>query len=288
VVAALTNTRNRPLGFSLWTGWGVGLGIICGTLAGKLPGWLVSLGMASTPEYAKQMALALGGSAALFSPLLLATVAVPRDEKPSSRILPRGPFVNRFLIAYAAWNLAVGAFNPFFSAYFSRELHIPVDRIGIVFSLSHASQLGGLLVAPAIFKRLGMVPGIAGMQLGVTLTLGLLALGPRTFWTAAGLYMGYTAFQFMSEPGTFTLLMTQVETNERPGVSALNFFITAASQAVAAAVAGTAVTRYGYPVVLASAAAMAAVAAFLFWYLLKERVTVPQSSPPEAIETHQS
>jgi hypothetical protein len=271
VVAALTNTRNRPLGFSLWTGWGIGLGVVCGTLAGALPGWIVRLGVAASPEHAKQVALALGGSAALFSPLLLATVAVERDAQPSPRMLPRGPFVNRFLAAYAVWNLAVGAFNPFFTAYFSRHLNIPVSQIGIVFSAAHAAQLGGLLLAPAILKRMGMVPGIAGTQLGVAAALGLLALGPRTVWAAGAVYMAYTAFQFMSEPGTFTLLMTQVETNERAGVSALSFFTTSASQATAAAVAGMAVTRYGYPVVLSTAAGVAALAAFLFWYLLKDQ-----------------
>jgi predicted MFS family arabinose efflux permease len=270
VVAALTNTRNRPLGFSLWTGWGIGLGVVCGTLAGELPGWIMRLGLASTPGSAKQVALALGGSAALFSPLLLATVAVERDPQASPKMLPRGPFVNRFLTASAVWNLAVGSFNPFFTAYFSRHLNIPVSQIGMVFSAAHAAQLGGLLLAPAILKRLGMVPGIAGTQLGVAAALALLAMGPRTVWAAGGLYMAFTAFQFMSEPGTFTLLMTQVETNERAGVSALSFFTTAASQAAAAAVAGMAVTRYGYPVVLATAACVAAVAAFLFWYLLKD------------------
>jgi MFS family permease len=282
VVAALTNTRNRPLGFSIWSGWGVGLGVICGTLAGQLPGWIVRLGLASSPDHAKQVALALGGSAALFSPLLLATVVVPRDEKPSPRMLPRSPFVNRFLVALAVWNLAVGAFNPFFTAYFSRELHIPVSRIGMVFSASHVAQLGGLLAAPLVFRRIGLVPGIAGMQLGVAVALALLALGPRGLFAAGALYMAYTAFQFMSEPGTFSLLMTQVETNERAGVSALNFFITAGSQAASAAVAGMAVTRYGYPVVLATAAVVAAIGAFLFWILLKDFVASPKSSPPEA------
>src|SRR5579863_9438151 len=30
VVAELTEEKNRPMGFSLWTGWGIGLGVICG------------------------------------------------------------------------------------------------------------------------------------------------------------------------------------------------------------------------------------------------------------------
>jgi predicted MFS family arabinose efflux permease len=138
-----------------------------------------------------------------------------------------------------------------------------------------------------VLRRLGMVPGIASMHFGVAVVLGLFALGPRTFWAAAALYMAFMAFQFMCEPGVFTLLMTQVETNERAGVSALNFFTTSASQAVAAAVGGMAVTRYGYPTVLSTAAAVGAVAAFLFWFLLKDCVTQSQPSLPEAMENHQ-
>ena len=268
VVAELTQKTNRPMGFSLWTGWGIGLGVICGTVAGALPDWILRTGLATGAKDAKQMALFLGAGVALLSPILL--VKLPLGGVPAApRVLPRSPFVTRYMAAFAVWNLALGAFNPFFSAYFARQLHMGVAAIGIIFSISQAVQLAALLSAPAILRRWGMVPGIALTQLGAAAALAVLAFAPAVT-VAAAAYAGYMSFQVMTEPGTFTLLMNQVEEGERAGVSALNFFVMSAAQAAAAGIAGVAVTRYGYPPVIASAAAIAAVAACLFRLLLGE------------------
>jgi predicted MFS family arabinose efflux permease len=267
VVAALTNEKNRPMGFSLWTGWGIGLGVICGALAGALPDWIRRAGLAGSYKDAKQLALFFGASVALLSPWLLTRLPLDRAVDPVRRMFPRTPFVKRYMAAFAVWNLAVGAFNPFFAPYFARQLHLSSGQIGVVFSISQAVQLAALLSAPAILRRLGIVTGIAWMQLGVAASLGALALSPGAALATAG-YAGFMAFQFMCEPGMFTLLMGQVAEEERAGVSALNFFVMSGAHAAAAGVAGLAVTRYGYAPVLASASAVAAVAALLFRMLL--------------------
>jgi len=231
------------------------------------------MGLAATDRGSKQMALLLGAVVAFLSPSLLVRLPLGNSNRTQRRIFPRGPFVTRYLATYAVWNLAIGIFNPFFSAYFSRQLHMPVSRIGIVFSGAQLATLGALATAPALLRRFGTVPGIAGMQLGMAVSLALLATGPAAI--AAGVfYAAYMSFQVMAEPGLFTLLMSRVEPGERGGASALNFFVTAAPQAAAAAIAGEAVTRYGYRVVLSAAAALAALAAFLFHRLMAEHATV--------------
>jgi MFS family permease len=270
VVAALTGEKNRAMGFSLWTGWGIGLGVICGAAAGSLPELISRSGMAAAGKDAKQAALFLGAAVALLAPWILAKLPLGCGEAAAPRVFPRSRFVTRYMAAFAVWNLAVGAFNPFFTAYFSRQLHLPVKQIGVVFSVSQAVQLAALLAAPAILRRLGIVTGIAWMQVGAAVSLGVLASSPVAT-VAAGAYAAFMSFQFMSEPGTFTLLMNRVRENERAGVSALNFFIMSASQAAAAGVAGMAVTRYGYGVVLAAAAGIAALAAALFRLLLADQ-----------------
>ncbi len=267
MVAALTSAENRPLGFSLWTGWGIGLGIVCGLIGGRMPGWMQALGLAATARDAKQLSLLIGCTVALTSPLLLIRVAVPRADVPSPKLFQRSPFLTRYLIAFGVWNLAMGAFNPFFSAYFSRHLHMPVDRIGVVFSASHVAQIAGVLLAPMVLRRVGTIAGIASMQLGAAVMLGLLAAGPSAI-VAGGVYACFMAFQYMSEPGTFTLLMNHASPEERSGVSALSFFVTNCSMALSAGLAGMAVTAFGYPAVLTCAALTAAVAAGLFYKLL--------------------
>lgn len=272
VVAALTSEKNRAMGYSVWTGWGIGLGVICGAVAGALPGWIERAGIAAGARDAKQVALFFGAAVALAAPWLLVKLPLGRGGEDTPKVFPRTPFVIRYMAAYAVWNLAVGAFNPFFSAYFARQVHMSVKSIGLVFSLSQAVQLAALLSAPAILRRLGTVNGIACMQAGMAASLALLALNPSAAMAAAA-YAAYMSFQCMSEPGTFTLLMSRVEERERAGVSAMNFFVMSAAQAASAAVAGVAVTRWGYAPVLGCAAATAALAALLFRGLLLERLT---------------
>jgi predicted MFS family arabinose efflux permease len=87
------------------------------------------------------------------------------------------------------------------------------------------------------------------------------------------------AFQWMSEPGMFSLLMTRVAPTERSGASALNFLVISSANAIAAAAAGLSFARFGYPVVLAAIAGLALIAAFLFRTLLGNEVSVsPQHS----------
>jgi MFS family permease len=259
-VAALTNENNRPLGYSLWTGWGVGLGVVCGALAGWLPG----------PLGGKRPALLLGALIAFLSPWVLLRLQLGKAEHGERRIFPRGPFVARYLAAYTVFHFAIGMFNPFFSAYFSRQLHMPVGRIGVVFSGAQLATLMALLLAPSVMRKFGTVTGIAGMQLGMAGALALLATGPPAI--AAGfLYAAYMSFQVMTEPGVFTMLMGKVDPAERAGASAMNFLAMNAPQAAASGIAGVAVTHLGYQWVLAAAAAIAATAAFLFWRLLSAR-----------------
>jgi predicted MFS family arabinose efflux permease len=71
----------------------------------------------------------------------------------------------------------------------------------------------------------------------------------------------YMAFQNMSEPGMYNLLMTNVPEEQRTGASALNFITLFGSQAIAAWVAGEAIARYGYRPVLLVAALLSLLAA---------------------------
>ena len=80
-------------------------------------------------------------------------------------------------------------------------------------------------------------------------------------------YIGFTTFQWMNEPGLYSLLMNNVSPAERGGAAASNTFIIAVSQAVAAAIAGDAFSRFGYPSALRGIGLLALLAAALFWAL---------------------
>jgi predicted MFS family arabinose efflux permease len=183
-----------------------------------------------------------------------------------TKFWPRNPFLLRFLPAVAVWSLATGAFSPFANAYFAQHLRMPAQRIGMVFSGSQLSQVLAMLVAPTIFRRFGLVNGIVYTQVATALALGCLAVGPAP--SAAIVYACYTAFEWMNEPGMYSLLMNQVKPAEQSGASALNFLVISLAQAIAAVVAGDLFARLGYPAVISVTAGVALVAAFSFRLLL--------------------
>ena len=57
----------------------------------------------------------------------------------------------------------------------------------------------------------------------------------------------------------------------------MNFLVLFGAQALAASIAGVVVTRYGYSPMLAGAAVLAVLAAWLFWQLPRESDTITET-----------
>ncbi|HEX5226537.1 MAG TPA: MFS transporter [Bryobacteraceae bacterium] len=268
VIAGVTNEKSRARGFSFICSSGIAIGIFGSLAAARLPAWILRLHWASSDIASYRISLLIGCSIVLLSLWPLSRVKMGAMAAPTERKLHRpSPVLLRFLIAILVWNLATGVFNPFNSVYFAR-MGMPVERIGYVFSSSQLAQVLVILCAPFVFRRFGIVRGIWGMELATALAMAGLALagGPLI---AAAAYTAYMAFQYMSEPGMFTLLMDSVKDGERNSASALNFLVSFAGQAIAASAAGWMLARFGYPPVLAVGAAIAIAAAFLLRGLLR-------------------
>ncbi len=278
-VAQLTSEKNRPVGFSIIFSSGIAVGIVGGQAAGHLPGWLEHAGPLITAARAKQEALLIACSIVALATWLVSRLKFTSIPARETKFYPLNPFLLRYLPAMAVWTLALGAVSPFFNVYFSQYLRMPVKQIGTVFSISYVSQAVTVLAAPVIFRKCGLVTGIMYMQIATAVALGCLAAIPGASG-AVPVYIAYISFQWMSQPGMLSLLMNQVAPSERTGASALNFLVSNASHAIAAAAAGVSLVRFGYPAVMKATACIALIAAFSFRLLLgRNTLPVPQSSP---------
>jgi predicted MFS family arabinose efflux permease len=268
IVAAVTTEKSRARGFSLISCSGIAIGIFGSLAAGRLPGWISHFRWASSSIISYRASLLVGSCIVLLAllPLTRAKMSLAMPVK-SSKLHRPSPLVVRFLIAMLIWNLGTGVFNPFRNVFFARQIHLSVEQIGYVFSWSQAAQVGAILLAPMVLRRFGVTRAIARMEFATALALLGLAVitGPAS---AAFVYCAFMAAQYMSEPGMFTLLMDGVKITERNSASALNFLVSFGGQAVAAALAGIALERFGYPPVLTAAAIICGMAAFLFRVLL--------------------
>ncbi len=264
-IARLTNPRSRSLGYGIFFSSGVAMGILGGMLGGRLPGWFSAIG-APGKKSALLASCALVVVAAWPVSRLRLSSAEPSAAPP--RVYPRNPVVWRYLAALVVWNLATGAFNPFFNAYFTSKLHANVSELGSIFAISQFAQAAAMLSAPFLLRRFGLIPGIVGMQ--VAASIGLLGLS----WAAsagvgAAIYVAYMAAQWMSEPGMYSVLMNPLSKEEMGGAAALNMMAILLAQLVAASAAGAAITHFGYSATLGGAGVVGAVAAMLFWILLR-------------------
>ncbi len=272
-VAQLTEEKHRPFAFSLFFSLGIGVGAIAGIVGGRLPG-LLKTHTATTPVVnLEQAVLLLSCGVVAISLWPAMKLRLVHSVLPARSGPLLSPFLLRFLPAIAVWSLVTGSFSPFANVYFSRHLHMALPEIGTVFSFSQLAQVVAVLAAPFVLRKWGMITGIVSMQCVTALCLFSLAM--LHLPVEAGLvYIGFTAFQYMNEPGTYSLLMNGVAEEERGGAAASNSLVVSSMQMIGAALAGGVFSRFGYTSSLTGIGVIALIAAALFWFLLARAGTL--------------
>jgi MFS family permease len=296
-VARLTSEKNRASGFSLIFSVSVGTSILGGIVCGYLQQWLRSLGIALAPVEVKRLILLASCATVLGGLVPVAFLRMPsearNEDSPAAgthlktwlRRLSLRPFLLRFLPAMALWSALLAAFNPFANVYLTRNLHISIEEVGIIFSVVQVVQLCMGLVTPAIFRTFGLVNGIVATQIAAAVVLAALAATGNGKLTVA-LYLTFSAAQWASSPGLYNLLMNETPDPERSNAAAMTLFCNALAGSAATAAAGALFTRFGYPPVLFGLAIEAFAVALLFLALfspLKSRArTAPVDLAPRS------
>jgi MFS family permease len=287
-VARLTTEENRASAFSLIFSVSIGTAALGGIVCGYLQQWLKMAGLVLQPVEVKRIIL-LSSCAivavGLVAVLRLEMPAILREEEPQGRQRKRWmphPFLLRYLPAMALWTVVLVAFTPFANVYLSKNLHVPMSRIGLIFSVAQIVQLFVGLLTPMLFRRLGMVPGIVVTQIATAVTLLCLA-ATHNSQAAVGFYLGFSALQWMSSPGLYNLLMSKVPDEERSTAASGALFCNAVVASGTTAGAGILFVRFGYPHVLMGIAGLAFAVAMLFWLLIGPMDRrVPTQSQTEA------
>jgi MFS family permease len=278
VIAGLTTEENRASGFSLIFSASIGTSALGGVICGYLPEWLNSAGFHLQPADVKRLILVVSCGIAVLGLLAVLRVKLPstRAETPIEITAPLQtrirrwkihPFLLRFLPLMALWTAVIAAFTPFANVYLSRELHVPLQRIGLVFSAAQIVQLCVGLLTPILFRRLGIVNGVVTTQILTAVALAWLA-GTQNTAAAVAMYLAFSAMQWMAMPGLYNLLMSKVPDQERSTASSMTMFLNAVVSSAATAGAGFMFARFGYPHVLTAIAVLALTVALLFKFVV--------------------
>jgi MFS family permease len=267
MIAAVTDEENRSLGFSMAFATGIGLGSLAGVAGGYIPEALrvsgLHLPLVSGIRAVLLMSCAITSLGAL--PVIALRIA-PRTSSAGMRLRVFHPFLFRFLPAFILWNVVTGSFPVFGAIYLQKILHIPLGRLGSVFSASQMAQFGAVLFSPVIFRWMGMAKGVAAIQTCTALFLVVIAQSRNPSF-AVCFYVLYFAAQFMCGPGIYNLLMNRIPEEERSTASALQNFSGAICQAGIATLTGICIVAVGYKTVLLANAAIAACSSLLFLVL---------------------
>jgi len=264
-IAGLTTDENRSSAFSLVFSVSIGTSALGGLVCGYLPDWLQMIGHTMQPAEIKRWILLFSCGIAALGILPLRVLRLP-----DSQLEPQGhetPARSRWKIPSFLMRFLLAAFTPFANVYLSRDLHISLARIGLIFSVAQIVQLCVVLLTPMLFRRLGLVPGIVATQLATgAALLSLAAIRDARF--AVVVFLSFSALQWMSSPGLYNLLMSRTPERERSTAAAMTMFCNAILQSGATALAGILFTQFGYPRVLASIGLFAALTALLFGVLV--------------------
>ena len=288
-VARLTNEKNRTAAFSLVLSASLGTSALGGIVCGYLPKWLASAGHSMRPAEVKQLILLLSCGIALLGVFPILRLWIPRTQPDDNTVVPTAetrfwrwrpsPFLLRYLPLMSLWSMVLASFTPFANVYLSKHLHIPMVRIGVIFSAAQIVQLCMGLVTPIIFRWLGVIRGIVIIQITTGLVLAALALTHNVI-LAVVLYLILSAVQWMSSPGLYNLLMSRTPDSERGNAAAATLFCSAVVSSAATAGSGALFTRVGYPVVLLAIAALAVAVALAMRFLLLPRAHEPVALVP--------
>jgi MFS family permease len=267
-LAKLTNNKNRTLGFSVFVATGIGSGIFAGLAGGYLPGFLSQ--HAPNDDQIDGIRVVLLLACVIIS--LAATALLGLRMEKTAQIKSAGPgtFLLRYLVAAGVWSFALNFFNPFANVYLSRYQHLPLARIGSIYSISQVIQVITVLLAPLLYSRIGLVKGIALTQLG-TGTLLLWLAHAHTPSGAVVIFIALNSVQWISGPGMSALLMGRTLERSRSHAVAMQTIVNLGAQASSTALAGRFFQRYGYIIPLKADATIAALAGLLLYLLLRQK-----------------
>jgi MFS family permease len=273
-IARLTTEENRASAFGLIFSVSIGTSALGGLMCGYLPQWLRMAGFVMSAAEVKRLILLASCAIAAVGliPVLKLRLPLQLDEPPSSKKSWKQawkvhPFLLRFLPAMALWTAVLASFTPFANVYLSRDLQIPLSRIGLIFSVAQVIQFCMGLLTPVVFRRLGLINGIVATQVATAVAMACLA-GTHNRGLAVALYLSLSATQWMSSPGLYNLLMSRVPDGDRSTASAMTMFCNALLQSAATAASGILFVQFGYPRVLVGITALALTAALLFKFLV--------------------
>lgn len=274
IVMQLSHAKVRSRAFS----WNVALLVASGAVwmgsAGATAAWLERAFGLSTLGGLRGALLA-GAAGTALAALAFAVIRCPADRtSPTPRTDTAAAALGsrdgrdvdrRFLVVIgvvALWMIAPALVLPFFNIYFQRAHMLAVDRIGVVFGLTHAATALIIVGSGELAARLGPRRLLAAWTLLFGPMLWALA-GAEAMGLAVTLYFLQGIVSPATNPLIDQILLERAPRERRGAVSSWRNGATEVGGIVGAAVGGTVLQRLGFDALFVAAGVLGAAAALL-------------------------
>ncbi|TYB31355.1 MAG: MFS transporter [Candidatus Mcinerneyibacterium aminivorans] len=148
--------------------------------------------------------------------------------------------IPRFLVGMGA-----GFIIPFMNLYFRNEFNLGSDRIGLFFSILRIFMFIGMMSAPLISQKIGMIKGIVLTQL-LSLPFMLTMALTNHLTLAVGAFFLRTTLMNMNQPMNRNFTMEIMEKDEQPMTHSLTMVAWNLSWMVSAFLGGRIIEQYGF------------------------------------------
>jgi MFS family permease len=244
--------RERIFVFSLGSAAGMLSSLMGFLLGGYLPSLFMATGMASGTAEAQRSALLFSIAASLVSVIPFMKIC---PQPPAKSPVDEGVFrrfrtydwaiISRLMVPKVLVGLGAGLVIPFMNLYFRNEFDLGSDRIGIFFSLMQVGLFLGMVGAPLVTRRFGMVNSIVLTELvSVPFMLVLALTRDLPFAVAAFILRG--TLMNMNLPISANFEMELVKPEDRPFTNAVSSVAWNGAWTVSAAVGGAVIERYSF------------------------------------------
>ncbi len=254
--------------------------VVGSALGGQVPG-LIGGG----DLYGYRVALLMGAALTFLGipPLLVAddrrvaeSVVPTTPAAPGGRVTTERVDTLAMCAATILMSASTGLVVAFFNVYLRDQVHASTQTIGTIFAIASLAMAPASLVAPALSRRIGLVPTIALSRILCVPAIVALLFDPG-LTIAALAYIGRSGFMSVGQPLDNAYMMELYEPRKRARISALRTLSWNGGWAVATALGGLAIVNLGYHPIFLAAALLMLGSVIVHYMVFQGRDTTPRA-----------
>ncbi len=187
-----------------------------------------------------------------------------------------------FKITLPAFIVGMGAgmIIPFMNLYFKNRIKLPIDQIGIIFSITQLFMFMGILLGPPLAKKFGKIRTVVITQFLSIPFMLILAFFNQYLLVALAFFMR-AALMNMAQPLTTAFAMELVPKNEQEITNGTLMVAWTFSWAISTAIGGKLIAASGFTIPLVIATGLYVLSSmfyFIFFFKTEKNIQVVKCS----------